>query len=787
MRPKISEKEIGLRKRYAELTEEDVALLREVQPIVTAHLDELVEAFYSHLLHFEETRKILKDEATVNRLKDAQKRYLMGLFTGDYGPEYVESRFRIGEVHYRIGLGIKWYLGAVHRYEWQLVGLIRKHTQFDKDKLRRVGRAICSILYFDTQWALETYELAYTEELRNKIKELRIHAHQQEAVAKIGMRALAVSDLSTLMDEAVAIVAETLGVEYCKVLELLPDKKALLLRAGVGWKVGLVGHATVGTGTDSQAGHTLLSNEPVIVEDLRMETRFSGPPLLRDHGVVSGVSVIIQTKDGPFGVLGAHTTRQRTFTRDNSNFLQAIANVIAAAIERKQLQEHLDYAARYDALTGLPNRVLFLDLVNKAVAHAKREKLQMAVLLIYIDRLESICGSLGHTVCDSSFKAVAKYLTDSVRMSDTVARLGREEDAATVGRMSEHEFAVLLPEINGAHDAAKVAQRILDAFSKDTILDDKKFALPCSVGISIYPSCGDSGETLLKSANIAMSHIKKEGKSDFQFYSPEVGVGVSERIALEDDLRKALERKELLVYYQPAVDLATGQITGMEALVRWRHPERGLVSPGKFIPLVEEMGLIIPIGELVLRTACIQNRAWYDAGLLPIRISVNFSTYQFRQQNVIELITRAVKETGLDPHYLELEITESALMEAKGVIVATLLALKEMGMGISIDDFGTGYSSLSKLKHLPIDKLKVDQSFVRDVTIHPDDDAIVSATIAMAHSLRLKVVAEGVETPQQLEFLRSLKCDEMQGYLFSPPLPAEEATKLLAEGKRLEL
>ncbi|MEK7369212.1 MAG: protoglobin domain-containing protein, partial [Planctomycetota bacterium] len=431
MRPKISEKEIALRKRYTELTEGDVALLKEIQPIVTAHLDELVDAFYSHLLHFEETKKILKDEATVNRLKDAHKRYLIGLFGGDYGPEYVESRFRIGEVHYRIGLGIKWYLGAVHRYEWQLVGLIRKHTQFDKDKLQRVGRAICSILYFDTQWALETYELAYTEELRNKIEELRIHAHQQEVVTKIGMRALAVSDLSTLMDEAVAIVAETLGVEYCKVLELLPDKRALLLRAGVGWKEGLVGHATVGTGADSQAGYTLLSNEPVIVEDLSTETRFSGPPLLRDHGVVSGISVIIQTKDGPFGVLGAHTTRQRRFTRDNSNFLQAIANVLAAAIEHSRLQERLDYVARYDAITGLPNRILFLDRLSQLIAQAKRGKRQMAVLLIHPGRLENICEQLGHKTCDSLFKPVANRLTDSLRTSDAITRLGREEDAAT--------------------------------------------------------------------------------------------------------------------------------------------------------------------------------------------------------------------------------------------------------------------------------------------------------------------------------------------------------------------
>ncbi|HHT9154730.1 MAG TPA: protoglobin domain-containing protein, partial [Candidatus Tripitaka sp. YC43] len=346
MRPEIGEKEIALRKCYTELTEEDVTLLREVRPIVIAHLDELVDAFYSHLLRFEETKKILKDEATVNRLKEAQKRYLTSLFSGEYGPEYVESRMRIGEIHYKIGLGIKWYLGAVHRYEWLLVGLIRRNSQMDTDKLLKAGRAICSILYFDTEWALETYELAYTGELRERVEELKTRAHQQAVVAELGQRALADTELSVLMNEVVARTAETLRVEYCKILELIPDKAVLLLRAGVGWKEGYVGHATVGTETNSQAGYTLFFGRPVVVEDLRTEKRFTGPPLLHDHGVISGMSVIIQGKERPFGVLGAHTTSRRTFTRDDINFLQSTANVLAMAIERKQVEEGLQQSLK---------------------------------------------------------------------------------------------------------------------------------------------------------------------------------------------------------------------------------------------------------------------------------------------------------------------------------------------------------------------------------------------------------------------------------------------------------
>ncbi|MFQ5863013.1 MAG: EAL domain-containing protein [Candidatus Brocadiales bacterium] len=953
MNPEISEKEIALRKRYTELTEEHVALLKEVQPIVTAHLDELVEAFYSHLIYFEETKKILKDEATVNRLKEAQRRYLTSLFSGDYGPEYVESRLRIGEVHHNVGVSIHWYLGAVHRYEWLLVGLVYQHTQLDEEKLLKVRKAICSILYFDAQWALNAYELAYTRELRKGLEKLRAHTcaaalgadvgvaltqsdilrsflqqcteamvrqldaafariwilnkeesmlelqasagmythidgshgrvpvgklkiglvaqerqphltnaviddprisdrewakregmvafagyplmvkdqlvgvmamfarkplmkdaldalrsvvdeiavgirryqveeglrthtHQQAAVAEVGLRALAGIDLSTLMDEIVALVAKTLGVEYCKVLELLPDGKALLLRAGVGWKEGYVGHATVGTETDSQAGYTLLSSEPVVIKDLRTETRFSGPPLLLDHGVVSGVSVIIQGKERPFGVMGAHTTRRRAFTKNDINFLQTISNVLAETIERKRVQDRLDYVARYDTLTGLPNHILFRDRLSQAIARAHRMKQQVAILLVYPGSLTQTCLMAGREVCDSLLQTAAKRLTDTVRESDDVARLGGEGPAATVSRLGESEFAVLLTEITGAQDAARVAQRILNALPEPIVVDDRKFTLTSSVGIAIYPPDGDNEETLLKNATIAMYYVMETNKNDFQFYSPGMGGRASERLALEDSLHKALEQKEFIVYYQPQVDLNTGQIMAMEALVRWQHPDRGLVSPAEFIPLAEETGLIVPIGEWVLGTACVQNRAWYDAGLPPIRVSVNFSVHQFRQQNVVGMITRVTKETGLDPHYLELEITESAFIKGKGVTIATLHELNEMGVQVSIDDFGTGYSSLSQLRHLPIDKLKIDQSFVRDVTIHPDDDAIVTATIAMAHSLRLKVVAEGVETMEQLEFLRSLKCDEMQGYLFSRPLPAEEATKLLTEGRRLK-
>ena len=627
--------------------------------------------------------------------------------------------------------------------------------------------------------------IRYAIERKRTEEGLKTRVNQQAVVAELGMRALAISDPSMLMDEAAACVAKVLDVEYCKVLELLPDGKAMLLKAGVGWKEGLVGRTTVGTGADSQAGFTLSSGEPVIVEDLRKETRFSGPPLLLEHGVVSGMSVIIHGKDRPYGVLGTHTTRRRKFTEHDINFFQAVANVLSEVIERRRLSERLDYVARYDALTCLPNRILFRDRLGQVIAQARCKKQQVAVMLIHPGRLESICELIGREVCDTVFQTVAKRLTDSVAEGATVAALSEGEHAAIIARTGEYELAVLLPGISGAQDAARVAQRIIDALSQVIVLSGQRFFLTSGIGIGIYPSDGDNEEVLLKNATIALSYCKN--KTDFRFYSPKMGARASELMALQDDLHKVLERDELIVHYQPQVDLNTGKIIGMEALVRWQHPERGLVSPAEFIPLAEEAGLITSIGEWVLRTACTQNRAWYDAGLPPIRISVNLSTHQLRQQDVVGTITRIIKQTGLEPHSLELEITESALMKVKGATVATLSELNEMGIQISIDDFGTGYSSLSYLRQLPISKLKIDRSFVRDLTMHPDNDAIVTATVAMAHSLHLKVVAEGVETEKQLEFLRALKCDEMQGYLFSKPLPAEEATKLLAEDRRLEL
>ncbi len=438
---------------------------------------------------------------------------------------------------------------------------------------------------------------------------------------------------------------------------------------------------------------------------------------------------------------------------------------------RIRSEEQLNFLATHDALTHLPNRTLLIDRLGQSMARGRWQKRLVAVMFLDLDRFKVINDTLGHSLGDLLIKAVSERLTASVRGGDTVARLGGDE------------FIIILADIGHAEDVAKVAEKILNSLSKPFNLEGRELFITTSIGISIYPNDGEQPETLLKNADTAMYRAKEQGRNNYQHYSAAMNASAFERLMIETSLRQALERREFLLYYQPQVDLATWQIVGIEALIRWKHPTMGLVSPAKFIPLAEETGLIIPIGEWVLRTACSQNKEWQAAGFPPIRVSVNVSGCQFRQPNLIETIRRVLDDTGLAPPCLEMELTESILMKNEEKMIATIGTLHEMGVKISIDDFGIGYSSLSYLKRFAIHNLKIDQSFVCDITTNPDDAAIVAAIITLAHSLKLKVIAEAVETDDQLQSLRALQCDQMQGYLYSRPIPAEEMTKLLRESQ----
>ena len=436
----------------------------------------------------------------------------------------------------------------------------------------------------------------------------------------------------------------------------------------------------------------------------------------------------------------------------------------------------------YDSLTGLPNRTFYKELMERLIEHARRRKETFALIYIGLDNFQRINDTLGHSIGDLLLKAVADRLTNSLRKSDHIARADEGETLNVVSRAGGDEFIVLAHDLNQVQDAATASRRLLKEISAPYDLNGREVFMTASIGIALYPDDGTDVDDLLKNAETAMRHTKNEGKNSYQFYSGSMNSFVLELLTLESDLHKALKRDELVLYYQPKVDAATRMVKGMEALIRWKHPDKGLIPPMQFIPLAETSGLIIPIGEFVIRTVCGQIKTWQEAGCKQTNIALNVSSRQFDQQNLIEIFKDALQDTMISPQYLVLEITESTIMRNPEKAIRTLTELKAMGIRIAIDDFGTGYSSLSYLKRLLPDFLKIDQSFVKNLASDPSDQAIVSATIAMAHGLNLKAVAEGVETEEQLSFLQEHGCDEIQGYLFSRPLPAEEIPGILAKG-----
>lgn len=453
---------------------------------------------------------------------------------------------------------------------------------------------------------------------------------------------------------------------------------------------------------------------------------------------------------------------------------ESIEQLKAEIAERQQAEATIRYQASHDLLTGLSNRTLFNQQLRKSLAQASKSGQMLAVMFLDLDRFKTINDTLGHAVGDRLLQSFAQRLTGCLRSGDPVARWGGDE------------FTVLLPQIITPEDAAKIAQRILDAMTPAFNLESPctggvipPLHISSSIGIALYPHDGEDAETLLRQADTALYRAKENGRNNYRFYMPEMNSQGSALLTLENRLHRALERGEFTVYYQPQVDITTMAIAGMEALLRWQHPEQGLIPPAQFIPLAEQTGLIVPIGEWVLRTACAQNKVWQDAGFSELRMGVNLSPRQFQEPNLVELVAHVLSETGLAPEYLELEITETTVMQNLDFATSMLDDLQEMGVHISMDDFGTGYSSLGYLKKFPFHTLKIDRSFIGDLTDNPQDKAIISAVLALARGLNLRVVAEGVETYEQKELLRSLECEQMQGYLFSRPLKAEDATKLL--------
>ncbi len=560
-------------------------------------------------------------------------------------------------------------------------------------------------------------------EQRRGERKLREREHRQKLIADLGQRALADPDADALMENAVRLVSETLGFEYCRVLELAHGG------------LNLVSRASVGT-----------------------------PPAGNDTG--SRVASLISGPQGPYGLLEVRSVVAGRVTTEVTNFVQSVANIVGTALARRRADEQLAYAAQFDTLTGLPNRQLFRDRIAQALARAVRKSRPIAVVVLNLDGFKLINNGHGHAAGDRVLIQVAERLISCVSAYDTVSRLGADE------------FAIALANIDQVEEAAPVVQQVLHALSQPFELDDGETFISATAGVSIFDADGGDAHTLIKNAEVAMHRAREKGRNFYEFFAPEMNQRGLERMRLERGLRRALERGEFLLHYQPKVSSTTGKIRGAEALLRWQHPERGLVLPGEFVPILEETGLIAPVGLWVLESACEQIRRWERTGIQVECIGINLSARQFQQPNFDMHMRRVIESSGIEPGKIELEITESVLMHDPALAIQTLGRLKQLGVSLSVDDFGTGYSGLSYLKQLPLDSLKIARNFISNITHDPDDAAITLAIINLAHNLGLRVVAEGVETEAQARFLAAHHCDYLQGFFFSLPLEAEAYGRL---------
>ena len=436
----------------------------------------------------------------------------------------------------------------------------------------------------------------------------------------------------------------------------------------------------------------------------------------------------------------------------------------------KNNEKQIQYLSCHDTLTNLPNRYLLKDRLKQAIANAERKNRLLAIVLLDLDNFKNINNAIGHTAGDQLLQGFADRLSNYVRQTDSISRLTAAGLDSFIARLGGDEFTILLSEIDNIQDPAKVSARLLGMLSEPFILGDHEIFVSVSIGIAVYPFDGKDIDTLIKNADMAMYQAKNQGRNNYQYYSESLNVFSLERLAIENKLRRAIEHNEFMLFYQPQIDILTGELIGAEALIRWLQPDLILVKPSEFIPLAEEVGLIVPIGEWVLRTACSQNLAWQKAGIKPICVTVNVSSIQFRQDNFVARISEILFETGLNPVYLQLELTEGTIMKHSEDTIKKLFALKDMGIQISIDDFGTGYSSLNYLKRFPLSTLKIDRSFVQDIATNPDDQSITKTIIDIANNFHLKVIAEGVETREQLSLLRAYGCEGIQGHLICPPI-----------------
>ncbi|TAE59687.1 MAG: EAL domain-containing protein [Nostocales cyanobacterium] len=515
--------------------------------------------------------------------------------------------------------------------------------------------------------------------------------------------------------------------------------------------------------------YTMLS-QGLTISGMTQEFPITEREFLERDQIKSLLFVPLRLESGFWGYLGlVDCSQERKWSTHEKSSLMTMAAIISGSRQRQQVEEKIRYQALHDLLTGLPNRLHFNELLDQAIAKSSVEETTLAVMFLDLDRFKMINDTLGHTLGDELLQSVAQRLRQSLRTGDTIARWGGDE------------FTILLPEARNKQEVAQIAARILLTLEESFFLYGHELYVNASIGVAMLDQHSSNAETLIQHADVALYYAKDKGRNNYQFYQTSLSAKTPELLNLEKSLRHALDRKEFLIYYQPKVNIITGDITGMEALLRWHHPEMGIVAPNVFIPLAEASGLIIPIGEWILKEVCLQNKTWQNAGFPPITVAVNLSPNQFRQPQLVEKVAEILQQTGLEPKYLELEITETTAIENLSFTTTVLKQFEKMGLPLSIDDFGTGYSSLSRLQTLPFHSLKIDRSFIKELTSDKKVAHIVTAIVNLGRSLGLRLIAEGVEKSEELDFLKLIKCDDVQGYFFYKPLSAQQATEIIAE------